>query len=186
MHPCKLGIPILTSSRRTAQTKTALVASRHEIAKIQLKSRNALQALLAQRLGTLATLTAALNSIDQAHGDAAIVRAYEGSARVLKEVMSKPELQEERVGEVMDELKEQMENAEGVRRAVEEGGWEVIEAAGQGVDDEEVAKELAALVEEQNKEKEDARLVEVTKRLDAQRLDGKITAPREEKVAELA
>ncbi len=171
---------------RTTQIKAALVASRQEIAKIQLKSRNALQALLTQRFGTLTTLTSALNSIDQAHGDAAILKAYEGSARVLKEIMGKPEMQEERVGEVMDDLKEQMENAEGVRRAVEEGGWEVIEAAGQGVDDDEVSKELAALVEEQKRDKEEERLLDVTRRLEGQRLDGKVATPREEKVAEMA
>ncbi|KIM19537.1 hypothetical protein M408DRAFT_83428, partial [Serendipita vermifera MAFF 305830] len=172
---------------RTTQIKAALLASRQEIAKIQLKSRNALQALLTQRLGTLTTLTASLNSIDQAHGDAAILKAYQGSARVLKEIMSKPEMQEGRVGEVMDDLREQMENAEGVRRAVEEGGWEVVEAAGQGVDDDEITKELAALVEEQKREQDEARLLDVTKRLGNQRLDGKVVStPREEKVAQLA
>ncbi|KIM26744.1 hypothetical protein M408DRAFT_312477 [Serendipita vermifera MAFF 305830] len=153
-RPAGLGTAIIEAqvaqiensiTTRTTQIKAALLASRQEIAKIQLKSRNALQALLTQRLGTLTTLTTSLNSIDQAHGDAAILKAYQGSARVLKEIMSKPEMQEERVGEVMDDLREQMENAEGVRRAVEEGGWEVVEAAGQGVDDDEITKELAAL-----------------------------------------
>jgi len=157
-----------------------------------LKSRNALQALLTQRLGTLTTLTAALASIDQAHGDAEIVRAYEGSARVLKEILGRKELQEDKVGEVMDDLREQMEGAESVRRAVEEGGWEVVEAAGgvHDVDEEELKKELEALAEESKREGEERRLVDLTKRLDLGRRESmdkeKVGTPSKEKVAELA
>jgi charged multivesicular body protein 7 len=147
--------------RRTAQIKAALLASRQEIAKIQLKSRNAFQALLTQRLGTLSTLTAALASIDQAHGDAEILRAYDGSARVLKEILSRDEMKEERVEGIMEELRVQMEGAESVRRAVEEGGWEVVEAAGLGGKDEgeeELQRELESLVQEGKREEEKRRL----------------------------
>ena len=144
---------------------------------------------MSQRLGTLATLTAALASIDQAHGDAEILKAYEGSSRVLKEILSRGELQEENVDRVMEDLKIQMEGAESVRRAVEEGGWEVVEAAGYGGKeelDEEVEKELERLVEEEKKGVEEGRLIDVMRRLEVEgEKREKMVSPGREKVAEL-
>lgn len=131
----------ISIASRTAQIKAALLANRKEIAKLQLGSRKALEALLNQRVSTMTTLTAAMSSIDQAHGDAAILRAYESGSKVLKEIMSRPEMQKERVDEVMDQLREGVEGAEEMRRLVEEAGWEVVNAAGAAVDDDELLKE---------------------------------------------
>ncbi|PVF94856.1 hypothetical protein CPB86DRAFT_788647 [Serendipita vermifera] len=185
---------------RTVQIKAALLAKRQEIAKLQLTSRKALESLLAQRAKTLTNLTAALSSIDQAHGDVAIMKAYEASSKVLKDILSKPELQRERVDEVMDKLREGMEGAEEIRKAVEEGGWEVIEASGSTVDEDELQKELDQIVAEE-KAKEEARksgkvdpgaedekrVLELTRRLDAQRLSEKSPiSTHSEKVAEVA
>lgn len=179
---------------RTAQIKAALLASRKEIAKLQLTSRHALSALLIQRLNTLSTLQAALNSIDQAHGDAAIVRAYETSNKVLKEVMGRPEMQRERVDEVMEQLREGMEGAEEVRRAVEEGGWEVVESVGAGVDEEELKRELeelekeerATMVDKRASEEEERRIVEVTRSLEKTEISEKVATPRSEGVLQVA
>ncbi|KAG8806326.1 hypothetical protein FRC17_005079 [Serendipita sp. 399] len=183
---------------RTSQIKAALLASRKEIAKLQLSSRKALEALLNQRVQTLTTLSTALSSIDQAHSDAAILKAYETSSKVLKEILSKPELQRERVDEVMEKLREGMEGAEEVRRAVEEGGWEVVEAAGAGVDEDELQKELEEIVRQEKEqdaarkagqvpqvsESDEKRLLEITRRLEAQRLDTN-SPPLSEKIPQV-
>lgn len=149
-------------------------------------------------MGTLSILTTALASIDQAHGDAEILKAYEGSSKVLKGILARDEMKEERVEGIMEELRVQMEGAESVRRAVEEGGWEVVEAAGYGgkeEGEEELARELEALVEE---EKASERLQETA--VDELKWKGRETAlvgamrrlevtgstPKEEKTAELA
>ncbi|KAG8781564.1 hypothetical protein FRC15_008551, partial [Serendipita sp. 397] len=169
---------------RTNQIKAAVLASRKEIAKLQLSSRKALEALLNQRVQTLTTLTAALSSIDQAHSDAAILKAYETSSKVLKEILSKPELQKERVDEVMDKLREGMEGAEEIRIAVEEGGWEVVEAAGAGVDEDELQKELEVIIQQEKQQEaaikvptisqdskmDEKKLLEITRRLESQHL----------------
>jgi charged multivesicular body protein 7 len=188
-------------ARRTVQIKAALLAKRQEIAKLQLTSRKALESLLAQRVKTLTNLTAALSSIDQAHGDAAIMKAYESSSKVLKEILSKPELQRERVDEVMDKLREGMEGAEDIRKAVEEGGWEVIEASGSAVDEDELQRELEQIVAQETAKEEarkagkldpaadadEKRLLELAKRFDAQRLSEKTPiSTNTEKVAEVA
>ncbi|KAG8822202.1 hypothetical protein FRC19_006403 [Serendipita sp. 401] len=185
---------------RTNQIKAALLASRKEIAKLQLSSRKALEALLNQRVQTLTTLTAALSSIDQAHSDAAILKAYETSSKVLKEILSKPELQRERVDEVMDKLREGMEGAEEIRIAVEEGGWEVVEAAGAGVDEDELQKELEVIIQQekqqeaaikaptilQDSEMDEKKLLEITRRLESQHLVERSSEPLSEKTAEVA
>jgi charged multivesicular body protein 7 len=135
-----------------------------------------------------------LASIDQAHGNAEILRAYDGSARVLKEILSRDEMKEERVEGIMEELRVQMEGAESVRRAVEEGGWEVVEAAGLGGRDEgeeELQRELESLVEEGKREEDKKRKLEDQTPMDE---EGKLidamkrlgVTPKEEKVAELA
>lgn len=197
-------------NRRTEQIKAALAASRKEVARIQLASRKSLESLLLQRLNTLATLTAALTSIDQAHGDAAILRAYDTSSKVLKEIMSKPEMQKERVDEIMDQLRAGIEDAEEVRKAVEEGGWEVIEATGNNVDEDELQGELDEIIKQEKEaaahpatgrtpmpvatpvsaasaEFDEKRVAEVADRLAAQTLSEKTSPLRSsEKVAEMA
>jgi len=120
-----------------------------------LRSRKALEELLTQRLGSLANLNQALLSVDQAHSDATIVGAFEASSRVLKEIMSKPELQTGRVEAVMASLAEGMEDAEELRQTVEIGQKQALEAAGVTIDDvteEQIQMELEALVNEQKKQ----------------------------------
>lgn len=195
-----------TDTRRTEQIKAALAASRKEIAKIQLTSRKSLESLLSQRLKTLTTLTAALTAIDQAHGDAAILRAYETSSKVLKDIMSKPEMQRERVDEIMDQLRAGMEDAEEVRKAVEEGGWEVVEATGNNVDEDELQKELDEIIRQEKEaaavpasgrtpipaatpvsNMDEKQVAEVTKKFRDQTLSEKVSPLHSsEKVAEMA
>jgi charged multivesicular body protein 7 len=118
---------------------------------------------------------------------------------VLKEILSRDEMKEEKVEGIMEELRVQMEGAESVRRAVEEGGWEVVEAAGLGgkeEGEEELQRELESLVEEGKREEEEKkrRLVgggeHQTPVDDEEKLIGAMqrlaVTQKEEKVAELA
>jgi len=132
-----------------------------------LRSRKALEELLTQRLGSLTNLNQALLSVDQAHSDATIVGAYEASSRVLKEILSKPELQTGRVEAVMASLVEGMEDAEELRQTVEIGQKQALEAAGVTIDDateEQIQMELEALVEEQKKQEAERAREEAVKR----------------------
>jgi len=152
----------------------------------QLRSRKALEELLTQRLGSLTNLNQALLSVDQAHSDVTIVRAYEASSRVLKEILSKPELQTGRVDAVMASLAEGMEDAEELRQTVDIGQKQALEAAGVTIDDateEQIQMELEALVEEQKKKEEESAREEAVKRaeketeLAAQRILATLEAP---------
>ena len=151
-----------------------------------LRSRKALEELLTQRLGSLTNLNQALLSVDQAHSDATIVGAYEASSRVLKEIMSKPELQTGRVEAVMASLAEGMEDAEELRQTVEIGQKQALEAAGITIDsatEEQIQMELEALVEEQKKQEAERAREEAVKRaeketeLAAQRILATLEAP---------
>ncbi len=151
-----------------------------------LRSRKALEELLTQRLGSLANLNQALLSVDQAHSDATIVGAYETSSRVLKEILSKPELRTERVEAVMASLAEGMEDAEELRQTVEIGQKQALEAAGVTIDgttEEQIQMELEALVEEQKKQEAERAREEAVKRaeketeLAAQRILVTLEAP---------
>jgi len=151
-----------------------------------LRSRKALEELLTQRLGSLTNLNQALLSVDQAHSDATIVGAYEASSRVLKEILSKPELQTGRVEAVMASLAEGMEDAEELRQTVEIGQKQALEAAGVTIDDvveEQIQMELEALVDEQKKQEAERAREEAVKRaeketeLAAQRILATLEAP---------
>jgi charged multivesicular body protein 7 len=171
---------------RTETIKSCLATGRKELAVAHLRSRKALEELLTQRLGSLLNLNQALLSVDQAHSDATIVRAYEASSRVLKEILSKPELQTGRVEAVMASLAEGMEDAEELRQTVEIGQKQALEAAGVTIDDateEQIQMELEVLVDEQNKQeaeraKEEAvRRAEKETELAAQRILATLEAP---------
>jgi len=86
---------------------------------------------------------------------------------VLKEIMSKPELQTGRVEAVMASLAEGMEDAEELRQTVEIGQKQALEAAGVTIDDvteEQIQMELEALVNEQKKQEAERAREEAVKR----------------------
>jgi len=171
---------------RTETIKSCLAKGRKEMAVAHLRSRKALEELLTQRLGSLGNLNQALLSVDQAHSDATIVGAYEASSRVLKEILSKPELQTGRVEAVMASLADGMEDAEALRQTVEIGQKQALEAAGVTMDDaieEQIQMELEALVEQQKKQDAERAREEAVKRaeketeLAAQRILATLEAP---------
>lgn len=150
------------------------------MAKAYLLSKKALESLVAQRVGSLTNLQAALLSIDQAHGDASILRAYENSSKVLKEILARPEMKLEKVDAVMDSLKDGMENAEEIRRAIEIGGQEIRETSGVELSDDDLQKELLALEKEERQrllQEEEERAKEAMRKLRESGVDVPVEEP---------
>ena len=105
---------------------------------------------------------------------------------MLKEILSKPELQTGRVDAVMASLVEGVDDAEELRKTVEIGQKQALEAAGVTIDDtteEQIQMELEALVEEQKKQEaerareEAVKLAEKETELAAQRILATLETP---------
>lgn len=111
-----------------------------------LRTRKQLEGLLEKRVGALETVSQLLLKLEQAVGDAAIVRTYETSAKTLQAVLADPALQRDKIDETMDQLAEATEEQRDVHEAVAGG------AAADGVDEDELARELEALALEERAE----------------------------------
>jgi len=165
-------------SRCQQKAKHHLSLSQKPIALSHLKSKKQLEDLLLKRIGATNQLEAVLRSIDQAKGDIEIMAAYTTSTSTLKNILANPALDLDHVEKTTEELAEVMANQEEVDSAIRLGG-EVAVGTSEGVDDEELKRELegmvrdekeaqaAAVAERAEKEKEAQRVVE------AQRTAGK-------------
>lgn len=81
------------------------------------------------------------------------MRAYEASTAVLKNVLSHPSLQRDHVDSTMDALAETMADQKEIDDAIQSGGQLAVSAAGiEEADDDELARELDALVKERDEE----------------------------------
>ncbi len=126
---------------RTAQIKDALRRKQQEQAKSYLRSRKALEELLARRTSASETLGGVLLKIEQAAGDAELVAAFDVSAEALKKVLADPNLQVDRVDATMDKLAEAVADQKTVDEAIQSGSAGVTG----DIDDDEIAAELRAL-----------------------------------------
>lgn len=106
------------------------------VATSYLRTKKQLEDMLTKRIGALETISALLLQMEQATGDADIVRAYEASERTLRAILSDPALQPERVDAVVDGLAEALHAQEEVHEAVQ---------AAPPADTDDLAEELAAL-----------------------------------------
>lgn len=96
-----------------------------------------------------------LQSIDQARGDIEVMAAYEQSTSSLKSILSHPSLEMGHVERTTDELAEVMASQEEVDSAIRLGGEIAVAASGRNgeeVDDEELKRELEAMVEDQRQQ----------------------------------
>lgn len=108
-----------------------------ERAKAYLRTKKQLEELLTKRIGALETVHSLLLQMEQAVGDAEIVRNYETSAATLRTILADPALQPARVDATMDALAESVEQSNEVHAAL------TSQAA--PVDDDEIARELEQL-----------------------------------------
>ncbi|WVQ84609.1 hypothetical protein IAT38_006764 [Cryptococcus sp. DSM 104549] len=144
----------ITQSHEKA--KKHLAAGQKNIALSYLRSKKQLEDLLAKRVGSSEQLRAVVRSIDQAKGDVEIMAAYETSTATLTSVLSHPSLSADRIAETTDALADAMADQEEIDQAVRVGGEVAMggRRADADVDEEELASELAGLVEEERKEQE--------------------------------
>ena len=145
----------LIEGRCQQKAKYHLSLSQKPVALSHLKSKRALEDLLLKRIATSQQLQAVLQSIDQAKGDIEIMAAYSQSTTTLKSILSHPSLDLDHVERTTDELAEVMASQEEVDSAIRLGGELATAAAGKGgeeVDDDELRKELEAMVSDQREE----------------------------------
>ncbi|WFD28909.1 hypothetical protein MNAN1_003925 [Malassezia nana] len=106
------------------------------VAASYVRSRHQLEEMLTKRVGALDTIRALLLKMEQATGDAEILRAYEVSEQTLRAILADPALQLEHVDAVVDGMAETLAAQEDVQAAMQ---------AAVPADDDELADELAAL-----------------------------------------
>ena len=122
-----------------------------------LRKRKSLEEVLDKRLATSDQLHKVLGSIDQAQNDVEIMGAYETATRTLKGVLAQPSLDMDHVERTTEELAEAMASQEEVDHAIRVGGSVAVGAGGVAVDEDELEKELEALVlDEKARQREEA------------------------------
>lgn len=140
LHKLSLQITSLETqiAHRNTQIRHALrTTTLKPQAASYLRSRKALETVLAQRLAVQETLSQVVRRIERAKTDVEVIKAYKTSEEVLRSVLRKDELRVGSVERTMEGLAEVL--AEG--REVEDA----MKVGREGVDEDEVMKELRAL-----------------------------------------
>lgn len=161
----------ITSLQATAQSSVKIG---NKISALSaLRSKKLAEKTLQQRLDTLHQLEEVYLKIESAADQIEIVRAMEASAGVLKGLNQKVG-GVERVDQVMDSLREEMEKVDEVQNVTSEPL-----VSGAVVDETEIDDELEAMEAEQKKEKED---IEAQKRRDHEEREAEETKKRLEAI----
>ncbi|KAE8227861.1 hypothetical protein CF326_g7227 [Tilletia indica] len=140
---------------RDTRIRSALRAQPKQLAqaKSYLTSKKALEELLKRRLGALETMSSVLLKLEQASGDIEIMQAYSTSTSTLKALLSHPSLNLDKVEDTMAALSDALADQAEVDGVIRAGG-EGIGGGMEGVDEDELERELAALEMESKEEKE--------------------------------
>ncbi|KAG8772014.1 hypothetical protein FRC12_003300 [Ceratobasidium sp. 428] len=136
---------------RAEKINSMLRKKQNDLALSLLRSRKQLEALLKLRLGALETVQTALMKVETAAGDVAIMKAYETSTATLKELLADPRLQREHIDQTMENMVDALADHKEVEEAIALGG-----VPSDPKEDEELADELQALVEENEREAKEA------------------------------
>ncbi|PLW23509.1 hypothetical protein PCASD_12043 [Puccinia coronata f. sp. avenae] len=133
--------------QRTQDAKQCIKNSQPEFAATHLKARKALKLVLTQRLGVLETLNGVYMKIEQASTDVEIMKAYESSAATLKSLLAAPTLAAGRVAQTMDQLADVLADQHEIDAAINQP---LPHDAAAEIDEQEIAAELARLVDAQD------------------------------------
>ncbi|KAF8609953.1 hypothetical protein BDV93DRAFT_462565 [Ceratobasidium sp. AG-I] len=136
---------------RAEKINVMLRKKQNDMALSLLRSRKQLEALLKLRLGALETVQTALMKVETAAGDIAIMKAYETSTATLKDLLADPRLQRDHIDQTMEGMADALADHREVEEAIALGG-----VPADPVEDDELAKELQALVEENERESKEA------------------------------
>jgi charged multivesicular body protein 7 len=153
--------------RRADQVKENLRLKRKDIALSYLRSKKQLEELLPKRLRSLETIQTTLDQVESARHDIEvysshlhlyqsnrypqIMKAYETSTSTLRTILSDPALQRDRVDATLDAMAEANAEYKEIEETIEAG----MPDTGEVVDEDELAKELEALVQEREREEKE-------------------------------
>ncbi|KAF9791219.1 hypothetical protein BJ322DRAFT_436391 [Thelephora terrestris] len=135
---------------RTEKASSALKQNRKEIALGHLRARKQLEDMLVKRSKALENLESTLWTVEHAAGDVELMKLYESSTVTLRTILSHPSLQRNKIDETMDALHSATEDAKDVDLTIRLAG-EAEQAA--TIDDDEIERELRALVQDAENEK---------------------------------
>jgi charged multivesicular body protein 7 len=133
-----------------AKVKRQLGLGQRAAAASYLRSKKNLDDVLAKRVATGEQLRSVVRALDQAKGDAEVMSAYEASTAALASALSDPRLSPDRIAATTDALADALADQREIDDAVRLGG----DLANPAIDEDELEKELAALVLEDKEEKE--------------------------------
>jgi charged multivesicular body protein 7 len=159
--------------------KTRLASGQKTLALSSLRSKKVLEEILSRRLSISEQLHKVLTSINTAQNDVGIMGAYETATKTLKGILAKPELDISRVEQTTEELAEVLASQEEVDSAIRVGGSVAVGAAGVGVNEDELEKELEGLVLDEKKAQEEAKEREVLRQREERERGEKEKAERE-------
>ncbi|KAF9653780.1 hypothetical protein BDM02DRAFT_3182236 [Thelephora ganbajun] len=150
---------------RSEKASSALKHNRKEIALGHLRARKQLEDILVKRSNALENLESTLWTVEHAAGDVEIMKFYESSTITLRTILSHPSLQRDKIDETMEALHSVTEDAKDVDLTIRLAG-EAEQA--NIIDDDEIERELRALVRDVEDEKrvaEEREALEESKRL---------------------
>ncbi|KAI0670392.1 Snf7-domain-containing protein [Trametes maxima] len=139
---------------RTRQASEALRQKRKEVALTHLRARKQLEDVHKKRLDSLGLLESTLLRVETSAGDIEIMKSYQSSTATLREILSHPLLQRDKIDETMDAMASANADAREVDDAIQLGAD--MAQADRAVDDDELEAELAALVKDVEREKDEA------------------------------
>ncbi|TYJ53251.1 hypothetical protein B9479_006118 [Cryptococcus floricola] len=136
------------------KAKKHLASGQKNIALSYLRSKKQLEDLLSKRVASSEQLRSVIRSIDQAKGDVEIMSAYETSTSTLTQILAHPSLSPDYVAQTTDALADAMADQSEIDDAVRVGGEVAMGSRRVEVDEDDLADELAALVEEEKRAEE--------------------------------
>ncbi|EMD38002.1 hypothetical protein CERSUDRAFT_152616 [Gelatoporia subvermispora B] len=140
----------LKIDKRTRQISDALRQKRQEIALSHLRAKKQLEELRKKRLSSLDMLQSTLWRVEESAGNIEIMRSYESSTATLRAILAHPLLQREKIDETMDAMASANADAQEIDDVVRIGGQ--LAQADANINEDELEKELLALVKESEAE----------------------------------
>ncbi|KAI0256988.1 Snf7-domain-containing protein [Lactifluus subvellereus] len=137
----------ITSKIDSCKTKAtaAIRQQQKSLALSYLRSRNQLEDLLTQRIGSLEILQSTLLRVEAAAEEIQIVRTYESSTTTLRALLAHPSLQRDAVERTFDALADANADARELDEAVRAGMDVALDVSASPGDENEISAELAAL-----------------------------------------
>ena len=160
------------SKEATTKAQVAISNKNRPIALAALKSRKLTDATLTQRIETLSQLEEIYHKIEQAADQVALVKVMKGSTSVLRNLRAETG-GVEKVEDVIEELREEIDKADEVSSAMEAGGQNPIV-----IDEGEIDEELEEMLKQSQTRDEESQAEHTRQQLARiPSIEGPTTAP---------